>query len=165
MTELNKDTHLQIRVSPTEKAMIARAAKRSGMSMSAWLLSRVLPSQQTKFQQLVTTLQINEHERNSYAELNDLLTDLSPALFSEVLEYKPGQKLSSFAWNYLTAMIELAAAQKGIAPPAWTRDIKPLARPYFGTTLGSLRLHLLIHSPAVFRHRNIFIDATLGDRV
>lgn len=133
--------------------------------MSAWLLSRALPSQQTKFQQLVTALQTNEHERNSYAELNDLLTDLSPALFSEVLEHKPIQNLSSFAWNYLTAMIELAAAQKGIAAPAWTRDIKPLATPYFGTTLGSLRLHLLIHSPAVFRRRNIFIDSSLGDRV
>ena len=145
--------------------MIAAAAKRSGMTMSAWLLSRALPSQQLRFQQLLTAFQTNEHERNSYAELNDLLTDLSAAMFSQVLERKPVQKLSSFTWNYLTAMVELAAAQKGLAPPQWTRDIKPLAIPYFGTALKSLCLHLLIHSPPVFRRRNIFIDATLGDRV
>jgi hypothetical protein len=40
-----------------------------------------------------------------------------------------------------------------------------LTEPVFGSELQSLRLYLLTHSPPPFRARNIFIDATLGDRV
>jgi hypothetical protein len=35
----------------------------------------------------------------------------------------------------------------------------------FGSDLQSLRLHLLTHSPPPFLARNIFVDATLGDRI
>jgi hypothetical protein len=35
----------------------------------------------------------------------------------------------------------------------------------FGSTLVSLRLYLLTHSPPPFRRRNIFIDATVGSSV
>jgi hypothetical protein len=41
----------------------------------------------------------------------------------------------------------------------------PLAEPVFGSDLMSLRLYLLTHSPAPFRRRNIFIDASVGFRV
>jgi hypothetical protein len=40
-----------------------------------------------------------------------------------------------------------------------------LPQPVFGSELKALRLHLLTNSPPAFRRRNIFIDATLGDRV
>ena len=62
-------------------------------------------------------------------------------------------------------MVEQAASHKGLAPPPWIVRVPPLDEPYFGTDLKSLRLYLLTHSPPPFRRRNIFIDATLGDRV
>jgi len=77
----------------------------------------------------------------------------------------PQVELSPFLANYVAAMIEIACERRAIAVPAWTRRIVPLDEPAFGSTLRSLRLHLLTHSPAPFRRRNIFIDASLGDRV
>jgi uncharacterized protein (DUF1778 family) len=165
MKNTNKDTHLQIRVSPEEKAMIARAASDAGVSMSAWLLSRALPSQATAFRRLVSALREEAHDRYALAALNDLLTDLSPGMFTRIMGEDPTAALSPFARNYLAAMVELAASHKGLAPPLWTLQVQPLDEPYFGTDLKSLRLYLLTHSPPPFRRRNIFIDATLGDRV
>jgi hypothetical protein len=86
MKDHNKDAFLQIRVSPHEKAMIARSAKQANMSMSAWLLSKVLPSQEIKFHQLIEGLCSDEHNPYIYAELNDLLLDLSPDMFSRIVK-------------------------------------------------------------------------------
>jgi hypothetical protein len=63
------------------------------------------------------------------------------------------------------ALAELNSLLADLAIPEWTRSIAPLAEPVFGSELQSLRLYLLTHSPPPFRARNIFIDATLGDRV
>ena len=63
----------------------------------------------------------------------------------------------------LSAMIE--AAQKQVAPPAWTAKIAPLEKPAFGSTLRSLRHYLLVYSPPAFSRRNLFIDASVGGRV
>ena len=161
----NKDTHLQIRVSPQEKAMIVQEAGRAGMSMSAWLLSRALPPLGLTFRRLVEALKDDDRNRYVYAELNDLLVDLPPGMFDAVAGGEPPTALTPFACNYLAAMVELAASRQGIAPPAWTGQVPPLDTPYFATDLASLRLHLLAHSPPPFRRRNLFIDATLGDRV
>jgi hypothetical protein len=49
--------------------------------------------------------------------------------------------------------------------PSWTGEVRPLEKPVFGSSLKSLRLHLLRHSPVAFRSRNIFIDSSIGDRV
>jgi hypothetical protein len=73
--------------------------------------------------------------------------------------------LTPYLANYIAAMVEYGCAQRDVAPPAWTRLIAPLPEPVFGSALISLRLHLLSHSPAPFRRRNIFIDATVGARV
>jgi len=73
--------------------------------------------------------------------------------------------LAPFLRNYIAAMVEYACAKRAVAVPAWVRSIPPLAEPVFGSDLQSLRLYLLTHSPPPFRGRNIFIDATLGDRV
>jgi hypothetical protein len=62
-------------------------------------------------------------------------------------------------------MVEAVCAKRGIPLPTWTRKIGPLEAPQFGSKLQALRLHLLTHSPAAFRRRNIFIDASVGDRV
>jgi hypothetical protein len=62
-------------------------------------------------------------------------------------------------------MVEYACARRGVALAEWTKAIAPLTEPVFGSELISLRLHLLTHSPAPFRRRNIFIDASLGASV
>jgi len=54
---------------------------------------------------------------------------------------------------------------KNTQPPAWTEDVPPLDEPIFGSSLQSLRLHLLTNSPPAFSRRNIFIDSNIGDRV
>jgi hypothetical protein len=66
---------------------------------------------------------------------------------------------------YIAAMVEYACGRRATVPPAWTRSIVPLADPIFASSLKSLRLQLLIHSPAPFRRRNIFIDSSLGTRI
>ena len=165
MASSNKTVHLQIRVSPEQKAIITRAAERANLPMSAWILNKVLPSHKLKFCKLVKALQVDENRVYVFAELNDLLSNLSTTLFSNTVADHPDVQLTAYTENYLAAMVESAAAQKEVACPAWTRDIPPLKQPVFGTDLIGLRLHLLTHSPSAFRSRNIFIDATVGDRV
>ena len=65
----------------------------------------------------------------------------------------------------VVAMVEVAAHQKGIQVPTWTQEIAPLPQPYFGSSFKNLQLYLLAHSPVPFRRRNIFIDATIGERI
>jgi hypothetical protein len=62
-------------------------------------------------------------------------------------------------------MVELAAVRHGQPAPGWTREATALSVPYFASELQSLRAYLLRASPPPFRSRNIFIDASIGDRV
>ena len=118
-----------------------------------------------QYQQLLQGLKQDERNRYIYAELNDLFVDISASMFSSIVKEPPFEGLSSFAKNYLAAMVELAASQKKVAAPLWVKNVTPLDTPYFGSELASLRLYLLTQSPAVFRSRNIYIDSSIGDRV
>ena len=160
-----KSTQLQIRVSESQKAALRRHAERAGMSMSDWVLSRALPRASETFQRLLGSLARADRRGYVLAELNDLLTGLSASEFELAVAEPPHVQLDAFGLNYVAAMVEQAAALKGTAAPAWTGDVKPLEEPVFGTSLTSLRLHLLTHAPVPFRRRNIFIDASIGDRV
>ncbi len=97
--------------------------------------------------------------------MNELLAKLAPSELQDAIVDAPKTPLTPFLMNYVAAMVEVACQRRAIPPPAWTRGIAPLDEPAFGSTLRSLRMHLLTHSPAAFRRRNIFIDASLGDRV
>ena len=99
------------------------------------------------------------------AELNTLLTGWTAAELRDAITVAPTTTLTLFLSNYIAAMIEQACERRSVRVPGWVRAVAPLPEPAFGTTLNSLRLHLLIHSPPPFRRRNIFIDATVGDRV
>jgi hypothetical protein len=160
-----KSSQLQIRVSPAEKAAIQRAARRAGLDMSAYVLSRVLPAPARRFQELTTPCRDPADARFALAELNSWLATLGPGELQEAVASVPSSGLTPYLANYVAAMVEYACAQHGVAPPAWTRAIAPLTEPVFGSALMSLRLYLLTHSPAPFRRRNIFIDATVGARV
>jgi hypothetical protein len=160
-----KTTQLQIRVSATEKASILRAARRAGLDMSAYVLGRLLPAPALRFQQCVDACLGQSGPGFALAELNSLLTALAPGEMLAAVAAPPSIALTPYLANYVAAMVEYGCARCAVPPPSWTRAIAPLDEPVFATTLQSLRLHLLTHSPAPFRRRNIFIDSTLGARV
>jgi hypothetical protein len=164
MPAITKSGQIQIRVSPTEKAAIRRAAGRAGMDMSAYVLARVLPPPAARFQELTRACADSTNERFALEELNSWLASLGAGELREGVASPPPRMTPQTA-NYVAAMVEYACAKNGIGAPSWTRAIEPLAEPDFGSTLMSLRLYLLTHSPPPFRRRNIFIDASVGSRV
>jgi len=133
--------------------------------MSAYVLARLLPEARLRFSALVQAVGNDKERSYALAELNDLLTGLAPGEFLETVEASPPQELSPYRQNYVAAMVEQSANRKGVAPPAWVADVKPLEEPRFVEPLAGLRLHLLASAPVPFRRRNIFIDSAVGDRV
>ena len=165
MSQSSKSSQLQIRISAREKAAIRRAAARAGMDMSTYVLSRVLSAPAARFRDAIAACSGPEPVSFALAELNSLLAGLTPADLRDAVAEAPAAGLSPYLANYVAAMVECACARRAVAVPAWTCAIRPLETPAFGSTLQSLRLHLLTHSPPPFRRRNIFIDASIGDRV
>ncbi len=161
-----KTEQLQIRVSPAEKSLIRTRAIQAGMGMSDWVLLQLFPPVDVRFRECVEAL-AEDPDRRSFtlAALHDLLAGLSGRQITHGLRNPPGVSLPPFEANYVAAMIEFAAMTQGVPSPEWTGRVPPLDRPWFGTDLVSLRLHLLTQSPAVFRRRNIFIDTSVGGRV
>ena len=118
------------------------------------------------FEALWRELATRSHARRYIlADLHDLLARLNSKEFDQAVQFRPEVTLPSFEANYVAAMIEYAARLKGTAPPDWTRAIPPLEKPWFASSLVSLRLHLLTSSPAPFRRRNLFVDSSIGARV
>lgn len=166
MSESPKTAQLQIRVSTAEKAAIQRAARRAGMDMSSFVLGRLLPPTGARFQELTSACGQEEAlGRFALAELNSFLAGLAGGELRDAVLAAPTARLGAIQANYIAAMVEYACARRGIEVPAWTGRIAPLASPFFGSQLASLRLYLLTHSPPPFRRRNIFIDASIGARV
>lgn len=161
----SKLSQLQLRVSEQEKSAIRRAAERAGMDMSAYVLSRVLPSTATAFQEAVAALTGPAEPSFALAEMNSLLSGFTAAQLRQAVASAPQAALSPFLANYVAAMTEMACNLQGLPPPAWTRTTEALPDPVFGSALPSLRLYLLTHSPAPFRRRNIFIDSSVGAQV
>jgi hypothetical protein len=156
---------LQIRVTPAEKAAIRRLARQAAMDVSAFVLSRALPTPKLRFQALVRELAGGENRSFVFAELNDLLSVLAGPAFEDAVAHADVAAIVHEDANYLAAMVEHAAHRKGVAPPPWTRDVDAPDEPWFATDLQSLRAWLLSHSPVAFKKRNLFVDATVGDRV
>jgi hypothetical protein len=133
--------------------------------MSEWVLSRLLPPPRSALRGILEALSVAQRPRYVLAELNELLTGLTISEFELAVSEPPQVRLDPYLESYVAAMIEQAAAMKNTGAPAWTRDVLPLDEPVFGSSLKSLRLHLLTRSPLPFRRRNIFIDSSIGDRV
>ena len=164
MSSHHKTLQLQIRVSAAEKAAIQAAAASAGLDMSTYVLRRVLPEPATRFRERIEACD-RADPSFGLAELNSLLSAFTTAELSTAVARAPEAALTPFLANYIAAMVEYACAKRSIALPAWTRTVPALTEPVFGTNLKRLRLHLLTHSPAPFRQRNLFIDATIDDRV
>ena len=159
-----RTAQLQIRVTPAEKAALARVARRAGLGMSAYVLGRALPVLARQWEARLKELARSGGNRIALAGLSAWLAGLGTSELAAAVE-PPPPPLSEFHANYVAAMVEQLCAAAGIDAPAWTRDIEPLKHPAFGTELISLRLHLLAHSPAPFRRRNLFIDTAAGGQV
>ncbi len=160
-----KTEQLQIRVSPSEKLAIRKQAQKAQMSMSDWILSKVLPTAQMRFQDLLAEIAASETPGFAFAELLELMGSMSADEFESAVSEPPEVELDPYWANYLAATVEHGAALKHAKAPSWTRDVIPLEEPVFGSSLKSLKLHLLVNSPPAFIKRNIFIDSTVGDRV
>jgi hypothetical protein len=159
-----KSSQLQIRVTPAQKAALKRLARRAGLDVSSYVLARVQPPAQARMAELVSGLG-REPDRFALAELNDLLSAATPAELRAAVGDLDVSALSPFLQNYIAAMVEQAAARNGDDPPPWAGHVAPLDRPHFAVPFPRLRPYLLRASPVAFKRRNIFIDATLGDRV
>jgi uncharacterized protein (DUF1778 family) len=160
-----KTQQLQIRVTAAQKRLIRLQAERAGTSVSAWVLARLLPSGPQRFQDHAAEIASSEAPGHAFAELLEWLGPLSAREFEQAVAEPPSAPLDPYWRNYLAATVEHGAALKGAAVPTWTREVPPLETPHFGSSLKSLRLHLLVSAPPAFVARNLFIDANLGDRV
>ena len=119
-----------------------------------------------EFQALCRELVKRSHARSYiFAELHDFLDRLNGEDFERAVRHAPEVSLPPFETNYLAAMIEYAAGLEGAIPPDWTREVPPLERPWFASSLKGLRLYLLTNSPPPFRRRNLFVDSSVGQRV
>ncbi len=163
---VGKNSQLQIRISAEDKARIQERAAGAGMDVSKWVLNLVLPPVEQEFQALCRELATRSHARSYIlAEVQDLLDSLNGKDFERAIRHAPEVLLPPFEANYLAAMIEYAATLKGTFPPAWTKEVPALERPWFASSLTSLRLYLLTNSPPPFRRRNLFVDSSVGQRV
>ena len=165
MSRNPRGEQLQIRVSQAEKEAIRRAAEHAGLDMSAYVLSRALPTPAIRLQACIEDCAGPAPPSFGLAELNTLLTSWTAVELRDAIAVRPTTALTPFLSNYIAAMIEQACERRSVRVPGWVRAVEPLPEPAFGSTLQSLRLHLLTHSPAPFRRRNIFIDAAIGDQV
>jgi Protein of unknown function (DUF1778) len=159
-----KSAQLQIRVSPAQKTAIQRAARDAGMDMSSYVLTIVLPDLAQDFQSRIDACRGFEG-RFALAELNTFLSRLTASELRMAVASPPPAGMTDYLANYIAAMVEHACALRKTHPPDWVRDINPLTEPVFASALETLRLHLLSHSPAAFRRRNLFIDSSIGAQI
>ena len=160
-----KTAQLQIRVSPEQKQLLKRLAADASMDMSGWVLDRVLPKVEQRFQELVAGIARADDQSFALAELADFLRALPPREFQRAVALAPRARLDPPTLNHLAGTIELAAERRKVPAPDWTSDVPVPDTPAFGSSLGSVRLHLLTRAPVALRRRNLFMDASLDDRV
>ncbi|MBN1961582.1 MAG: hypothetical protein JW841_11605 [Deltaproteobacteria bacterium] len=165
MQHENKSTYLQLRVSQSEKRMIQRQAKNAKMTVSQWVLARIDPILRQEIQKLCISIGLSSQPSYLLAELNDLLSRMQRPEFERVFADIMRLPKSEILQNQIAAMIELTAHRLHAITPQWVCNIPPLTTPVFATKLKNLRLHLLLHSPPPFKKRNIFVDASIGERI
>jgi len=164
-----KGDQLQIRITARQKAELKRRASAAGLDVSSYVLTRALPTPDDRFAKIIGALAVAEDHRYALAALNDLLSGCPPIEFATTVIHTAASqrsfaRLSPFLQNYVAAMVEEAASQKDVPPPAWVREVEPLAEPWFASALRSLQPLLLVTAPVVFKRRNLFVDATIGGR-
>ena len=151
-------SQLQIRVTPAEKAALNRLANASGESVSG-----ALPTIELELTALLRRLgDVGGDHRSTLAEFERTLQRVPGAeLWMGVPAPETGT-LSPVLLNCVAAMVETAAHDWGVDPPAWVAEVPPVPRPHFGWVLRSLRPHQLRVTSVAYKRRNIFFDPAVG---
>lgn len=162
-----KSSQLQIRVTVLQKRRLRRLASAAGQDVSAYVLAQVLPDTANEFAAIVARVRKGgtAQTRFALAALHDFLVALPPAELAAATANADLARLAPFEANYIAAMVEHTAVANGLVPPAWTASVQPLMTPYFASSLGKLRLHLMRAAPVAFKRRNLFVDSVVGARV
>jgi uncharacterized protein (DUF1778 family) len=160
-----KSQQLQIRVSAAQKRTLKRLARETGMDVSSWVLGKVLPQEADRFQVLAARAVDSAERRYALAELADWLRGLASGAFSRAVAHSPAAPLDQETLNYLAGAIELASSQRNLPSPGWTARVAVPDMPLFGSQLAALRLLLLTTAPLALRRRNVFVDASIDQRV
>lgn len=154
-----KTSQLQIRISPAQKAALKSLAHEAGLSVSAYVLSRALPSVKLDFDRRVGALTGGPGRAAALSELASHLRGLPDEHFREAVAGVVPIHLSGLLQNYAAATVEREALRRGVTPPEWTARVEPLPTPHFASDLRSLRPHLMRVTAAAFKRRRVFAGA------
>ncbi len=64
----------------------------------------------------------------------------------------------------IASTVESLCDEAGMEPPVWCRGVGRLREPWFVAGIESLKASALVHSPAPFRQRNVFVLDNFLDR-
>jgi hypothetical protein len=158
-----KSSQLQIRVTPAEKAALKRLAKAAGQSVSGYVLSQALPSEERRLTRLYDRLtETGADHRPTFRDLEELLVEIPASELGDAVPEPESDGLGAVLLNSVAALVEREAHRKGVPPPEWTARVPPLPRPHFGWPMRSLRPHQLRVAPIPFKRRNIYFDPATG---
>lgn len=158
-----RSSQLQIRVTPAEKAALKRLADAAGESVSSYVLSRVLPSEEQVIVQLYEQLaEGGSDHRQILRKVQQALASVPAAELEERIPAPDPESLGPVLANSVAALVEAVAHQRAVEPPSWVAEVEPLPRPHFGWALKSLRPHQIRVTPIPFKRRNLFFDPDAG---
>lgn len=154
---MTRTSQLQIRISPQEKATLKRLAGLEGLSVSAYVLSRALPSATHAVDAALNALRAGAStQAEALATLRRLVEGLGPDDVAESLAQANLADLPPVTQNYVAGVAEQLATSAGAEPPSWASQVLPLERPHFRWPLRSLRPYQLRASPLALARRNVF---------
>ncbi len=160
-----KTQQLQIRVSAAQKALLKKRAAAAGLDVSTFVLRRALVDLEAQLEDLLALLADEREPRTTLARISGLLGSLDSASFRELTAALDVSRLAPFHQNYLAAMAEYRANQLGLPAPRWTMGVPALGEPYFPAGTDRVRPYLMRAAPVVFKRRNLFVDASVGDHL
>lgn len=160
----NKTSQLQIRVSPSQKAVLKRLAEAAGTSVSEYVLSRALPSHRLELRERIEALRDAPDLGSALGQLADFLRELPEEVFLEATSGSGPIHLPSLLQNYAAAAVEREASRRRLPAPGWTRAVRPLRSPHFAWDLRSLRPHLMRITPPAFKRRRVFVAVPADPR-
>ena len=109
--------------------------------------------------------------RDFYLSLGDFLDEFynaDDAGRMAMLSARPDYSIPQTNLAYLAATVHKLANTYEINPPEWTFEERCYLRdkPFFGcNATGNLRLLFMYKSPTEFKHRNLFVDENVLERV
>lgn len=152
-----KTSQLQIRISPSQKEVLKRMADQAGLSLSAYVLSRALPSARRELEARIDALRDHDDGESALRELMSYLRGLPDETYRDAVEAPIPAELPPVQKNLATAVVEREAGRRSMSPPAWAARVEPLSEPHFSWNLEALRPHLLRVAAPAFKRRRLFV--------